>query len=402
MGRAFAPVVLLVAVCGCTGAGSGARSNDPFFGRTRVDPPPTGWGLSQPAPDPSYANTRPSGSAAGSPVRSTVAPNSSPFGLSPGNRFSSAPQTGLGGTAGGTILSPPNVVLPSQASPATEPRQPTSTAPIAPQSPPTTPSTAPSTPNTLQPPTVNLNPSAGASSSPAWPVGSALAGEARGGDQIAIPEAARQPVNPTVPGEDRSGLTGAVATRPGSNGWSAPAAVTASNAGSSATASGSSSRLGLSSVASNAGAASGFSTPAGIAAPVGPTTADSASGSALAGRERIVRVLEPRPANQTGARWAPVSGGTSAAPLPARTPSTQGAIDIMDLPPATLPAPFRGSQSAISAGEIQLVSGTQELGGPSATSAQDRRAATGAISVSSTGGSAWEPQGSAKGQPGAK
>jgi len=82
-------LILLVPVLGCRGPASGPPPPvDPFFGRTRVEPPHTGWLNARLAADPYYNNATP---RPGVPYSSA----------SPGTSPQSAPAQGLAATAPG-------------------------------------------------------------------------------------------------------------------------------------------------------------------------------------------------------------------------------------------------------------------------------------------------------------
>ena len=115
--------------------------------------------------------------------------------------------------------------------------------------------------------------------------------------------------------------------------------------------------------------ASAAATARSSAVPVDRTSlASAAEGFAggLAGRERIVRTLEPRPrgAADLSPGGSHRGGITPAGSPPGRFGVPDGAIDIMDLPEAR--STSGGSPPAFGPGGVRLVSGTDESANPSA------------------------------------
>ena len=343
MRRLVALLAAVGVISGCTSSGSGSKQAvDPFFGRTRVEPPPTGWNSGQPAPDPYYAGTRQSTGPQTNlpPARGMTGSTATPSFL-PAGRYGSTPASGSNWAPAGSSRAGPALTLP----PPPNSTQPAATQPLgasqlpaAGQPPIAYPGPGSSQlPVGSQPSTGSLN-YKGASAAPAGTF--ALAAP---GDRIAIPLAARQVSD--------SPWTGAARTATDS--WSGPAAATSNES------------------AAKAGATSSAVASAGPLAPNSLRTADSGLGTGLAGRERIVRVLEPRPGESAGlVRDASTPRTTS---IPGRATGTQQAVDIMDLPPAGSSTPYRGSQSTAGAGDVQLVSATEETDGPATGSPRDPR-----------------------------
>ncbi len=299
MTRLLAPLLVLGIVSGCTSSGSGNRPTDPFFGRTRIEPPNTGWAQGQRSPDPYYSQP------------------------SPGRYGASGTSVN---TPAGTI-GPPSVTLP----PASSLQSPAGTQPPgnwqAPSGLPTPATTNPATGS--KGPTVNLNAPGGSSSNIVPPAGVTIHGA---GDRIEIPLASRQDAESPL----------AVTSRSENPGWLRPT----SDAGQSS--------------ASAPAAASSAAASAASLATANPRYGNNAASSSLAGRERIVRVLEPRPAT-SASRASPISTSPNPSSLPT-TASTRQSVDIMDLPPVGSSGLYRGSQSSGSAGQVQFVSATEPAG----------------------------------------
>ena len=108
----------------------------------------------------------------------------------------------------------------------------------------------------------------------------------------------------------------------------------------------------------------------------GLAVAGRRTGEGLAGRERIIRQIEPRP--QEEAAWSggvsprPTVGVPDGVPRPLAVPD--GAIDIMDLPQA---GSGRSTRFPSSGSAVRLVSGTEEIDGSSGGQTPgDRRSTT--------------------------
>lgn len=252
---------LLVAVsllAGCQNSAPTAGRVDPFFGRTRVEPPRTGCVSGWPNTDPYYSGTKQAQAAQSSAIASQVPAVS---GSADSPRYQ--PADGSFNYQGGSI----------------------------------------------------------ASSGAVASIGS--------GDRIVIPPAAR-----TLSPFPSAG----VANRP------RPSTRTTNQPANSATA------------ASSAVAVA--ETPVGSA----PRVADRRTRTALADRERIVRVLEPRPAVSPASR------------VPGRLSPSGRVIDIMDLPAAGA-ASSRESSSRDTSNGIRLVTAVEEAAGLSNGSASRVRRA---------------------------
>lgn len=91
MARPVAVLLITAILAGCKGSGQATGPVDPFFGRTRVEPPRTGSIAGQP-PDPSYPRA-----VAPNPLRSPAAPVR-PSGLPSGASAPGQPAPGTGWT----------------------------------------------------------------------------------------------------------------------------------------------------------------------------------------------------------------------------------------------------------------------------------------------------------------
>ena len=100
-----------------------------------------------------------------------------------------------------------------------------------------------------------------------------------------------------------------------------------------------------------------------------PRYGNNAASTDLSTRERITRVLEPRPAIATNRNSWSTTGTASPAAV------TRQSVDIMDLPPAGTSGAYRGSQTSDSTGQVRLTSATEPV---TDSAAQDSRTATGA------------------------
>lgn len=302
MMRFWAPLVLLGILSGCTSSGSGNRPTDPFFGRTRIEPPTTGWAQGQRSPDPYYSNTRSSAGRSGTSASGIAAPT---------------------GTIG-----PPSVTLPTgtnnQPLPNTQPPG-NWQAPSGVQ---TLPPAATGSP----PPSVNLSVPNG-SSNRAGPLPGGASN--RAGDRIEIPVAAR----------DTSGTPLTMASRSDNRSWGSASEADKSPA-------------------SVAAAAPSAAASAGSLASNNPRYGNNAASTDLSNRERITRVLEPRPASATNrSPW-----GTTGSASPAAV--TRQSVDIMDLPAAGTSDAYRGSQTSGSTGQVRLASAAEPVSDSSAESSR--------------------------------
>jgi len=127
-----------------------------------------------------------------------------------------------------------------------------------------------------------------------------------------------------------------------------------------------------------AAATSGAVATAGSSPSSNLALAGGQTGEGLAGRERIIRTIQPRP-KESGASWSrgvfarPAPDGARRLPPPVAVPT--GTIDIMDLPQtgASSRTQFRSDSS-----RVRLVSGVEELKSSSAGQIPDsRRLSTG-------------------------
>ena len=208
----------------------------------------------------------------------------------------------------------------------------------------TAPTTTPRTGNRFEPPGgYNLKSASTESTSTPTPTGP--------GDRIAIPLAARKAPDRT------EGLAG---SRSGSRAWSVPARGDVNTS--------------PSTVAATSSAVAAIGSAASALDPTSPMPATSGGSNMLAGRERIVRTIEPRPSGSAGSPHGGSRGGT----VTSAEREPRPAVDIMDLPPAG--STSRRRSSAQSSG-IRLVSATEELGASSSA-----RSPVGSISTTTTGG----------------
>ena len=110
----------------------------------------------------------------------------------------------------------------------------------------------------------------------------------------------------------------------------------------------------------------GVATAGSSFAPAGRSTlaaTDHRSGSGLAGRERIIRTIEPQPREsaRSGHVDSPALTPASSPREPRRLVVPDGAIDIMDLPAA---GAFNTTRPPTGSDSIRLVSGTEESDDP--------------------------------------
>jgi hypothetical protein len=275
MARAVALLLVTAVLTGCKSSGPAAGPVDPFFGRTRVEPPRTGAVGGQPL-DPSYPRT-----ALPNPLRSSpsaVRPSSVPSNAVPPSQPSpsmgwSVPSSPSGTSVGGTTAVPPS---PHQLSHSSDARRGSAPQPVQPA------------------------PGSGS------------------GDRILIPAAANDLRNSVLAG-------GAIASAAGS----APLDRTSPTPSATPTAG-----PGLSSRPSSS-PVSGLLSQRGVTGPMSDMTRPTIN--AVADRERITRPLGPRPAASTAGGLlprpvdpapttpSPATGGPSTA-LPNRV------IDITELP----------------------------------------------------------------------
>jgi len=281
--RPWMLIVAVLAVTGCQSSGSTSTGADPFLGRTRVEPPRTG----------AIRGQLPSASNLSQAGQSGVA----------------APGAAIGqtGVLGGSVLPPSSTTT---SNPSTTPRPSNGTPPgWAPAQPKATPVPA-AIPSQS---TGQYVPPDGSFSYPGPSNVSSLASSAGTGDRISIPAAAR--------------TIGA----PGSDWSTRPVAESLSGMQSPPTGMGTSGTLSL----PGSPPASSYGSPGGSAA------ADSYLGStpttSLAGRERIVRDLQPAASGvNSGPRFssdaATTGGGIGSGSPPAS--ASDKPVNIADLPEA--------------------------------------------------------------------
>lgn len=308
MTRFWVPLVLLGVLSGCTSSGAGNRPTDPFFGRTRIEPPTTGWAQGQRSPDPYYSNTRSS---------------------------SGRSATGASGIATPTgTIGPPSVTLPTGTNPQSLPN----TQPPGNWQAPSGVQTLPPAATGSAPPAINLSVPSGSSRGTGLLPGGA---SNRAGDRIEIPVAAR----------DMAGSPLTVASRSENRSWL-----------------GNTPEADKSPTNAAAAAPSAAASAASLATP-NPRYGNNAASTDLSTRERITRVLEPRPASATNRNSWSTTGTASPAAV------TRQAVDIMDLPPAGTSGAYRGSQTSDSTGQVRLTSATEPV---TDSPTQNSRTATGA------------------------
>jgi hypothetical protein len=277
MGRRWVLLVTILAITGCQGSGSSGTATDPFFGRTRVEPPRTG----------AVAGRFPGGS--------------------------NPSQTAVPGTMGGSITG-------SQAVPQPVGGQSNSANPRG-QSPPTQSNWNPSQPKVnpvpaaIPPQTSSIYgppggfsfPSEGGTSNAA---SSPLAGP---GDRLSIPVAARTAgISSSALGGARDDIpSGAKAANPMGAGGGGAAGVGG----------------GIPSSTATGGAGQGGMSP----------YLDPTSSATLAGRERIVRDIDrPESTPSAAPRYSPYPSGVGSAPNSASqpAPASDKPVNIADLPEA--------------------------------------------------------------------
>lgn len=318
MTRFWAPLVLLGILTGCTSSGTGNRPTDPFFGRTRIEPPTTGWAQGQRSPDPYYSNNRSSTGRSG---------------------------TAANGVAGPTgTIGPPSVTLPTGTS---TPPLPNTQPPGNWQSPTNVQSIPPAATGNPSP-SINLSvPNGSSSNSRPLPGGASH----RAGDRIEIPVAAR----------DTGGTPVTMASRNDSRSWLGPASESDKSPASAA-----------------AAAPSAAASAASLVSP-NPRYGSNAASPDLSSRERITRVLEPRPSSATTRSPWPATGAASPAAV------TRQAVDIMDLPPAGPSGVYRGSQTSGSSSQVRLASATEPVSEPATDQSRPASSSTAPTPASSTG-----------------
>jgi hypothetical protein len=277
MRRRWVLLVTILAITGCQGSGSQGTATDPFFGRTRVEPPRTG-----------------------------AVSGRFPGGANPS-------QTAAPGTAGANVIGNQAVSQPigGQSNPANPRGQSPPTQsnwnPSQPKVNPVPAAIPPQTSSIYGPPGGFSFPSEGGTTNAA---SSPLAGQ---GDRLSIPVAARTAgVSSSALGGARDDMaSGAKATNPMSAGGGGPAEVVG----------------GLpSSIATSGSGQAGMS-----------PYLDPASSATLAGRERIVRDLDrPESAPNAAPRYAPYPSGIGATPNSASqpAPASDKPVNIADLPAA--------------------------------------------------------------------
>lgn len=287
MRRPLAVIAAALLFCGCQGTSPGGAPVDPFFGRTRIEPPRTGSVAAPRAYDPYYSGTR----------------------------QASIPQKPALQQSGGV------------------PR--------------------PQTSGAWQPPGAGQSSNSGAlrlqNVSQPPPAQSSLAGSGqRQGDLVVVPLNARQ-------GGTTSGLA---ATQ------TAPAARTASTRNSAAPA------------GATATATDAQSTPSTLDAArrLASSVYEQGRAAAVAGRERIIGVIEPRAKEMTssaGTGSQATGVGTGAAqPWKPATSGTR-AVNITDLPPPNRSSAVQRATGSVHDGGVRLASAIEEL--PSETPARDPR-----------------------------
>jgi hypothetical protein len=271
------PWVLYVAILAVAGCKSPGTATDPFFGRTRVEPPRTG-------------------TISGQPPGSSLSQTPVPGALTPGATQSQTPSSPFSGVA------PANTIPPSQASgiqPNWTPAQPkVNSVPAA---------IPPQTSSGYRPPDGGFGFPGGANaSSPGTPAGA--------GDRLGIPVAARAMGTPASDWATRRdtdtafGATTAGAIRPGVGGAAGVGVQT-----------------------------QGPTSTASTAQPGTNPYLDNTSAAILAGRERIVRVIEPTVGTpSTAPRVSPYPSGSSGGSGGGlqRSPASDKPVNIADLPDA--------------------------------------------------------------------
>ena len=285
-GRMWRPLVLVLAILslpGCQGTGGGKAATDPFFGRTRVEPPRTG------------ASTQTPGSGLSTPTSGGGSwPNAAAGQGSAGGgvaiNWPSGPQSG--GTASQTTRARRIGHRPNRDRPALPPRRARKPAMALP--PPMGRMAFPRTGGRF-----HYNPSA---------VGS--------GDQIAIPSAAR-----TLNERVQDSITRSQSVTPVSRG-SMPAAQGSSGPGQ-----------------AFGGTGIGFGAPP--TASISGSQSRAASGGSLpnsgfSDREKIVRVIEPSPGAGSGTQsFSPYpTNGSPSTTGPAGPSGSEKPVNIADLPEA--------------------------------------------------------------------
>jgi len=273
------PLVLVLAILmlpGCRGTGGGKAAADPFFGRTRVEPPRTGAGAGQ------------SLNSGGTPSSGSTWPNAATGQGAPGGGVAITWPTPPGTQPGGT----------SQTAPSPSNWTPTQSRPGGPSAPATSQAN-----NGLAPPDGTFGFS-GTSSTPA--TSPTAAGS---GDQIAIPSAARTLTERVQDSINRS--------------QSIPPAGQGTNA----------------TGPSFAGTGAGFRAAPAASIPEAPASAGNSAGlpgAGLSSREKIVRVIEPSPSATSGTQsFSPYPSGSSPSSTGSQGPSgSDKPVNIADLPEA--------------------------------------------------------------------
>jgi len=290
MSRPWRLVVVFLAVAGCKGPGSASTATDPFFGRTRVEPPRTGAVRGQLPSTSNLAQGLNTGVGAPGMVQGQTAAGTGAGSSLPSNgsgASSSQPTQGSGSNSTGWF-----------------PAQPRTTSPVPAAIPPQT--------------SGQYVPPDGSFGFPGPSPTSNLATSSPPGESISIPLAARTMGSPASDWSTRP-----VATPP--SGTTSPSTA---SAGSPAPV--------------PAGVASGSTYPSSPgASPGGTGNIDSYLGppptTALAGRERIVREIQPTPSSSkntpiystgSSAPNAGYSSGAQPAPAAGKT------VNLADLPDA--------------------------------------------------------------------
>lgn len=280
MWRPWVVLIAILAMAGCKGSGTSGTATDPFFGRTRVEPPRTG----------AISGRMPQGSNPSATVGSGA----------------TAPNTTAGQGAARPSGFPANSALPAGQAPGPQPNW----TPAQPKVNPVPAAIPPQTGGVYGPPDGGFSFPGAAKASVA-----ANTSSAGSGDRLSIPAAART----AAPFSRDSGISregvwsGLSATNPVGTGG-ATSRATAGPANS-----------------SGMGIASGTS---GMTGPVATPYLDPVSPAGLAGRERIVREIErTASARNTPPRYSPyptnpATANSGTLPPP---PSTKQ-VNITDLP----------------------------------------------------------------------
>jgi hypothetical protein len=315
MKRPLVALVALIVLSGCKGSGGSSSALDPFLGRSRIEPPRTGAISAQPPETPYYSRNPQPGLA--QPPSTTQAPSLPAYSpgasASPPQSGSLPPTTGQAQDVGGRSLGVGPPASPSSGSatnaiPAAIPGPSSSSSPTwtAPQSRPA-PTTGPAQPYGVNP----YPPSSGNSSSSLSPSSPSAPSAATGeGDRITIPFAARVVSDPprqlAASGRPMNPLRSDAAAA------NQPSGGTPGSVG-------------------RAGVPSPYGRNAGQP---GPAPNGATGTNRLAGRDRVIQVIEPGPRDYGNPlRSAPRPIDPTPRP-DARPPQSDPAkpVNISDLP----------------------------------------------------------------------